>query len=263
MAVLLCRPRAMAASRRRVSALALLLVVALAVAVEKARAVRLHAVDSAAPWGAEGRGEDIDLREAKHEDRGWSWKLPQAAMTVVKECLSSSSAPDTTSCIRTMAARALDRVEKTQREINLGAGLVLVPDAKETTRSLDAAGGGGGGSNSSSASANGDEALGPRLLSLLKGYSLRLQLPSSRTIREAIDAPVNASSFTGRRRNGGIAPLLVFGSSLLPVKMSLLALLVGKALMLSTLAFAIPALRLLQGGGMGGGGGGGGGHHCH
>lgn len=67
--------------------------------------------------------------------------------------------------------------------------------------------------------------------------------------------------------NGGLGQLLFFGSSVLPVKMSLLALLVGKALMLSMLAFAIPALRLLQqSGGLSGGGGGGGhggGHHCH
>ncbi|XP_026276261.1 uncharacterized protein LOC113205035 [Frankliniella occidentalis] len=246
--------------RRRAPAVALSVAVVLAaVLVQEARCTRLRPVDSAAPWGVDGKGgDDLDLKDGQQEDRGWSWKLPQAAMTVVKDCLSSSSAPDTASCIRTMAARALDRVARAQREINLGAGLVLVPDAKETAketaRSLDTPGGGGGG----------DEALGSRLLTLLQGYSLRLQLPSARTIREVIDTPVNASAFTGRRRNGGIAPLLVFGSSLLPVKMSLLALLVGKALMLSTLAFAIPALRLLQGGGMGGGGGGGGGgHHCH
>ena len=38
-----------------------------------------------------------------------------------------------------------------------------------------------------------DEALGHRLLSLLKGYSLRLQLPSARSIREAIDSPANGT----------------------------------------------------------------------
>lgn len=65
---------------------------------------------------------------------GWTWKLPQAAMSVMKECLSSSTMGDTSACIRTMAARALDRAARTQREINLGAGLMLVPDAKEPTR---------------------------------------------------------------------------------------------------------------------------------
>ena len=62
---------------------------------------------------------------------GWSWRLPQAAMAVLKECLSSH---DTGACIKTTALRALDRVARAHREISLGAGLVLVPDSKELAR---------------------------------------------------------------------------------------------------------------------------------
>ena len=75
-----------------------------------------------------------------------------------------------------------------------------------------------------------------------------------------IDTEESINPETGRKNNGGqfLNAGVIMGSSLLPIKLSMLALLVGKALMLSALAFAVPASRFLQGLANRGGGG-----HCH
>ncbi|KAE8737060.1 hypothetical protein FOCC_FOCC017481 [Frankliniella occidentalis] len=197
------------------------------------------------------------------EDAGVLLPWTVGAVRMLRRVYLECRDDDLSSCLKVQMVRAMDRVARSTRKVALAAGVTLERDADAPEQPTASATTADDLEHSLPRSLpererSLDKLILERLYGFLQNYSLRFKLPSIAELGGAVGEDAR------RRRpplNGLMGLGMLLAGSLLPMKFGMLAMLAGKALMLSKLALLISALMAMRNMGSGGGSSGGTAHH--
>ncbi|KAK3932298.1 putative SufE-like protein [Frankliniella fusca] len=224
---------------------------------------QLDAPSSALPSAAADAGADGE--QSVGEDAGSLLPWTVGAVRMLRRLYLECREDDLSSCLKVQMVRAMDRVARSTRKVALAAGVTLERDADAPEQPADADAGAASDDlehtlprSLPERERSLDKLILERLYGFLQNYSLRFKLPSVAELGGAVGEDAR------RRRpplNGLMGLGMLLAGSLLPMKFGMLAMLAGKALMLSKLALLISALMAMRNMGSGGGSSGGTAHH--